>query len=420
MEPSIQFTTTRDDVSIAYAVLGEGTPIVFTNAAPGRIHMYARGASVWRLEERLAAAGFQAVIFDGRGMGSSDRRNTDFSLGARMLDLEAVVEAAGIGRFVIAFGGTGATAAATYAGRHRERVSHLVAINPVTAVRDLWEKSPVFRAMRAMEDVAEEEWETFTLMIANSVNDFRDPGTARELADAYRSGMKPADLIAYLRTSLETDPADLFGSIAAPALVVFERTTARERSREVAQRLAQRIPRARFVETDDAARAIADFVGVSGHPAGVAAPSSGMTAILFADIADSTALTERLGDAAFRTKARDLDAALRTVIREHAGTPIEGKLLGDGVLAVFTSARQAIEAALSCGRAGDEAGLPPHLGLHAGDVIREDNNVYGGAVNIASRISGLSAPGEVLVSDTVRSLARTSAGVRFENRASNR
>ncbi len=59
---------------------------------------------------------------------------------------------------------------------------------------------------------------------------------------------------------------------------------------------------------------------------------------------------------------------------------------------------------------------PWHLGLHAGDVIREDNNVYGGAVNIASRISGLSAPGEVLVSDTVRSLARTSAGVRFEDR----
>jgi class 3 adenylate cyclase len=37
-------------------------------------------------------------------------------------------------------------------------------------------------------------------------------------------------------------------------------------------------------------------------------------------------------------------------------------------------------------------------------------------VNIASRIAGLSAPGEVLVSDTVRSLARTSAGVTFEHR----
>ena len=152
------------------------------------------------------------------------------------------------------------------------------------------------------------------------------------------------------------------------------------------------------------------------EPEPVQAPPSGMTAILFADIADSTALTERLGDAAFRAKARDLDSALRTVIREHAGTAIEGKLLGDGVLAVFTSARQAIEAALACGAAGSHAGLPLHLGLHAGDVIREDNNVYGGAVNIASRISGVSAPGEVLVSDTVRSLARTSAGVRFEDR----
>jgi len=49
-------------------------------------------------------------------------------------------------------------------------------------------------------------------------------------------------------------------------------------------------------------------------------------------------------------------------------------------------------------------------------VIREEGNVYGGAVNIASRISGLSAAGEVLVSETVRSLARTSAGVRFEDR----
>jgi len=57
-----------------------------------------------------------------------------------------------------------------------------------------------------------------------------------------------------------------------------------------------------------------------------------------------------------------------------------------------------------------------HLDLHAGNVIREENNVYGGAVNIASRIAGLSAAGEVLVSETVRSLARTSAGVQFEDR----
>src|SRR5438093_3690759 len=148
---------------------------------------------------------------------------------------------------------------------------------------------------------------------------------------------------------------------------------------------------------------------------------SGTAVILFADIADSTSLTERLGDAAFRAKARELGGELRAVIRECAGQPVEGPTLGDGVLAVFTSAREAIEATRRCAKAGDDAGLPLHLGLHAGDITREKDpdgrdNVYGGTVNIASRISGLSAPGEVLVSDTVRSLARTSAGVRFENR----
>ncbi len=60
-------------------------------------------------------------------------------------------------------------------------------------------------------------------------------------------------------------------------------------------------------------------------------------------------------------------------------------------------------------------GVSLHLGIHAGDVIREGNNVYGGAVNIAARIAGASAPGEVLLSDTVRGLARTSAGVTFED-----
>jgi adenylate cyclase len=54
-------------------------------------------------------------------------------------------------------------------------------------------------------------------------------------------------------------------------------------------------------------------------------------------------------------------------------------------------------------------------------VLREEDpdgrgNVYGGAVNIAARVAGASGPGEVLVSDTVRGLARTSAGVAFEDR----
>ena len=57
-----------------------------------------------------------------------------------------------------------------------------------------------------------------------------------------------------------------------------------------------------------------------------------------------------------------------------------------------------------------------HAGIHAGDVIREADNVYGGAVNIAARVAATSVAGETLVSGTIRDLARTSAGVSFEDR----
>src|SRR6266508_6185973 len=244
-----------------------------------------------------------------------------------------------------------------------------------------------------------------------------------------RNSVTPQDAVRILDAVTRYDVTELLEHVQAPTLVLRRGPAF---GPQQSQAVAAGIPNARLVvlegddvpmflgDTETVVHTIRDFLGeetpppASELPSGIAATPVGV--ILFTDIVDSTAITERLGDAAFRAKARDLDAALRTVIRDHSGTPIEGKLLGDGVLAVFTSARQAIEAALACGKAGTEASLPLHLGLHAGDVIREENNVYGGAVNIASRISGLTAPGEVLVSETVRSLARTSAGVRFEDR----
>jgi class 3 adenylate cyclase len=142
----------------------------------------------------------------------------------------------------------------------------------------------------------------------------------------------------------------------------------------------------------------------------------GTVTILFTDIVASTSLTEQLGDAEFRQRARELDTLLRTAISEGAGRSIEGKLLGDGVLAVFSSAGRAIECAVRCCALAEGHGLPLHIGLHVGDVLQEGDNVFGGAVNIAARICAASAAGEVLVSDTVRSLARTSVAVRFEDR----
>jgi len=142
----------------------------------------------------------------------------------------------------------------------------------------------------------------------------------------------------------------------------------------------------------------------------------GTVTIMFADIADSTMLTEKLSDHVFRSQAKLLEESLKSVIKDSNGKVVEGKLLGDGILVVFKSSRNAIECALLCNDASFKTELRLHIGLHAGDVITEDNNVYGGAINIASRISDISAVGEISVSETVRSLARTSTKVVFEDK----
>jgi class 3 adenylate cyclase len=225
------------------------------------------------------------------------------------------------------------------------------------------------------------------------------------------------------RALAEDDVESLLPRLSAPTLVI-QHDGLRDWTVEMGRNLAAGIKGARLLvvkgtwydNADAVLDAIDEFLGEGAEAQTKTELPEGMAVLLFADIVESTALTEQLGDTAFRAKAHELDSSLRSIIREGSGTPVEGKVLGDGVLAVFTSARQAIECALRCNAASEPVGLQLHLGIHAGDVIREGNNVYGGAVNIAARIAGASAPGEVLVSDTVRGLARPSAGVAFDDR----
>ncbi|MGH9027925.1 MAG: adenylate/guanylate cyclase domain-containing protein, partial [Acidimicrobiia bacterium] len=124
-------------------------------------------------------------------------------------------------------------------------------------------------------------------------------------------------------------------------------------------------------------------------------------------------LTERLGDAAYRERADALDDGLRAAVVECGGHAVEGVTLGDGILALFGSARRAIECASEVHAAAAMLGLELHVGLHAGDVTWSGSRVFGGAVNIAARVCDAAPPAQTLVSDTVRSLARTSSGVTF-------
>jgi len=129
MEPRIQYAKPSDGVSIAYATLGEGRPIVFSPRVFGDIHLYTnvdyRPPYIGPLVER----GWRVIFYDGRGTGSSQRDATGGDLNRRILDLEAVVEAVGSDRFALCGVASGGPAAIVYSVQRPERVSHLVLVN---------------------------------------------------------------------------------------------------------------------------------------------------------------------------------------------------------------------------------------------------------------------------------------------------
>jgi len=137
--------------------------------------------------------------------------------------------------------------------------------------------------------------------------------------------------------------------------------------------------------------------------------------LLFTDVVDSTAMTERLGDSAYLERAEALDAATRADVQRCDGRPVEGIRLGDGLLALFSSAHGAIECAALAHEHAAAVGLNLHVGIHAGDVIRSGTGIHGGAVNLAARVCEAAPPGTTLVSATVRSLASSSVEAEFED-----
>ena len=419
MEQQIRFCTTSDGVTIAYAVLGEGPPLVYVNGWPGHIGLEWEKPVSRQFLEKLAI-GVTLVRYDMRGSGLSDRDVSELSFEGCVSDLEAVVEHLGLDRFaLLGLGFLAGPIAITYAASHEEQVTNLILSS---AYFDGSELATPEVGQKAVEEVSKHGFP-----FAIEKMETHELEARRDTARILREGAPLAVQGAVARAMLSVDTSHLVERLSMPALVMHGRNDPIVPF-ALGRALAARLPNASFVPFEELTAApwtqqelltaeIRRFLGVKEKPLEEpAALAPGTAIILFLDIADSTALTTKLGDAAYREKERELDIALRAAITEAGGTPVEGKVLGDGVMAVFTSARQAINAAVRCRDLGNEAGLPLHLGIHAGDVVREGNYVHGGAVQLAARVQSVAAPGEILVSATVRDLGRTSAGVAFEDR----
>ncbi len=124
-----------------------------------------------------------------------------------------------------------------------------------------------------------------------------------------------------------------------------------------------------------------------------------LAAIMFTDIAGYTEQMSKDQDVAFsllETKQK----ALRPLIKKHNGTLI--KQMGDGTLSHFPSAVDASNCSIELQKAiKDHENLNVRIGVHLGDTMFKDDDVFGDGVNIASRLERMSPPGGVLVSKNV-------------------
>jgi pimeloyl-ACP methyl ester carboxylesterase/DNA-binding CsgD family transcriptional regulator len=124
-EQQIRFTRGRDGVRLAYAVRGSGPPLIVVSCWLSHLQHDWR-SPVWRhfLEDLGEIA--TLVRYDERGFGMSDWNVSDFSLDARLGDLEALVAATGFDRFALLGMSGGSAVAMAYAARHPERVTRLI------------------------------------------------------------------------------------------------------------------------------------------------------------------------------------------------------------------------------------------------------------------------------------------------------
>jgi len=117
--------------------------------------------------------------------------------------------------------------------------------------------------------------------------------------------------------------------------------------------------------------------------------------VLFADVAGSTSLYERLGDAKALARIGGCLARLNRITVKAGGRVI--KSIGDELMCAFPEASAALRAAseMQLTQADAEPELSLRIGFHAGDTIERDGDLFGDTVNVAARVVALANPGQI-------------------------
>jgi len=251
LEQKIRFCTSRDGTRIAYAMSGSGPPLMWAQHWVHHLE-FDDGNPIWRPWLDLLTRRHTLIRYDWRGCGLSDRNRIEFSFENYVADLEAVVDAAGLERFVL-FGmaGTGSGIGIKYAIQHPDRVASLILHECHTKGRLAGSPTPERIAeAEARLKVIELGWPNDTPAYGQFYTALHIPDANINQLRAYnellRKTTSPANALRLLQTFWELDLSDVVPQVHCPTLVMHARGDSVIPFDE-GRTVAALIPNARFV-----------------------------------------------------------------------------------------------------------------------------------------------------------------------------
>jgi class 3 adenylate cyclase len=426
VRPTTKFAKLGND-RVGYQVLGEGPlDLVFLTGMSSHIDLRWEEPLNEYFLHRLASF-TRLILFDRRGTGVSDPVPSDHlpTWEEWADDMRVVFDAVGSERAAIMAWLDGGPMAMLFAATYPERTTALVLAH--TAAKYVRaEDYPHGLAPEVAErllHMVEELWGTEGFVSIAAPSRSQDEGFRQRYGRYLRAAARPREAAAQLRNLLSADVRHVLPLIHCPTLVL-NRSGYPLATMDHARYLAEHIPDARLVElpgTDgvlvtEHASEILDRIEefLSGIPGG-SVPDRILATVLFTDIVSSTDRAASMGDRRWKAVLEAHDEITRDQVARFQGRFIEST--GDGVLATFDRPGRAIRAAGAIQESIRALGIDIRAGLHAGEIeLREGGHRVGGiAVHIAARVTAIAAPGEILVSSTVKDLVAGS-GLEFSDR----
>jgi pimeloyl-ACP methyl ester carboxylesterase/DNA-binding CsgD family transcriptional regulator len=254
MHQDIRFCTTRDNSQLAYAISGEGPPLVM--AATWLTHLEHQWRSLaWRPWLDVFTSEHKVLRHDSRGCGLSDRHAGNLSFETWVRDLECVVEAAKFRRFAVVGTCWGGPIAIEYAARHPGRVTHLVLYGTYARGKRLRTDSPAeLNQASVLRDLTRLGWgqenHAFVQVWSSLFQPDGTPEHSRSWCDQMRAATSADTALRLFQIASVTDVRDAARKISCPTLIVHCERDAVVPIEE-GRLLASLIPDSRFVQLDN-------------------------------------------------------------------------------------------------------------------------------------------------------------------------